>query len=178
MSVCFVSPGCSLTSNGILQAGCALPEGKVGEIWVTSKSRAAGYWSQPEKTAEDFGGRLSEDTEVRWVASETAVKYVAVDAAQPLIRAVKSNGRPPRAIHAGSRRILCSSLVVLFVSVDAVVVHHTVRSLPCTAEKPSCPRFSSGDDKIEICKYVCCMISRTYSQSAVFKFALVRPNTI
>ncbi|CAM9681411.1 unnamed protein product, partial [Hapterophycus canaliculatus] len=36
----------------------ALPEGNVGEIWVTSKSRAAGYWSQPGKTAEDFGGRL------------------------------------------------------------------------------------------------------------------------
>ncbi|CAM9492519.1 unnamed protein product [Scytosiphon promiscuus] len=37
----------------------ALPEGNVGEIWVTSKSRAAGYWSQPAKTAEDFGGRLA-----------------------------------------------------------------------------------------------------------------------
>eukprot|EP00903_Cladosiphon_okamuranus_P012305 g11537.t1 len=36
----------------------ALPEGNVGEIWVTSKSRAAGYWAQPGKTTEDFGGVL------------------------------------------------------------------------------------------------------------------------
>eukprot|EP00752_Nemacystus_decipiens_P001493 g1467.t1 len=36
----------------------ALPEGNVGEIWLTSKSRAAGYWAQPEKTTEDFGGAL------------------------------------------------------------------------------------------------------------------------
>lgn len=43
----------------------ALPEGNVGEIWVTSKSRAAGYWSQPGKTAEDFGGGFSATGNVR-----------------------------------------------------------------------------------------------------------------
>lgn len=49
------------------QTSKALPEGRVGEIWVTSKSRAAGYWSRPEKTKEDFGGRLADTNEVRGI---------------------------------------------------------------------------------------------------------------
>ncbi|CAN0503850.1 unnamed protein product, partial [Laminaria digitata] len=43
----------------VFQTGAALPEGNVGEIWVTGRSRAAGYWSRPDKTNEDFGGRLA-----------------------------------------------------------------------------------------------------------------------
>ncbi|CAN0278150.1 unnamed protein product, partial [Discosporangium mesarthrocarpum] len=36
----------------------ALTEGHVGEIWIRSKSTAAGYWNQAKKTQQDFGGRL------------------------------------------------------------------------------------------------------------------------
>lgn len=53
----------------IVQTMAALPEGNVGEIWVTSRSRAAGYWAQPEKTAEDFGGVLASTGNVRARAS-------------------------------------------------------------------------------------------------------------
>ncbi|CAB1114142.1 unnamed protein product [Ectocarpus sp. CCAP 1310/34] len=55
----------------------ALPEGNVGEIWVTSKSRAAGYWSQPEKTAEAFGGRLANDGDGPAPAAEGSVGHGA-----------------------------------------------------------------------------------------------------
>ncbi|CAM9376585.1 unnamed protein product, partial [Choristocarpus tenellus] len=37
----------------------------VGEIWIKSKSTAAGYWRQKEKTTEDFGGYLEEGPSVR-----------------------------------------------------------------------------------------------------------------
>eukprot|EP00904_Undaria_pinnatifida_P011866 jgi/Undpi1/780/HiC_scaffold_10.g04244.m1 len=45
------------------ETGLSVPEGNVGEIWVTSRSRAAGYWSRPDKTNEDFGGRLAGEGE-------------------------------------------------------------------------------------------------------------------
>ncbi|WP_128431876.1 fatty acyl-AMP ligase [Streptomyces cyaneus] len=32
-----------------------LPEGRIGEIWVTGPSVGAGYWNNPERTAETFG---------------------------------------------------------------------------------------------------------------------------
>lgn len=35
-----------------------LPDGRVGEIWLDSPSKADGYWGQPEKSAEDFHGRI------------------------------------------------------------------------------------------------------------------------
>ena len=38
-----------------------LPDGRVGEVWIKSRSQAAGYWGLPDKTAEDFGASLSED---------------------------------------------------------------------------------------------------------------------
>jgi acyl-CoA synthetase (AMP-forming)/AMP-acid ligase II len=34
--------------------------GKVGEVWVSGSSVAAGYWEQPVATAETFGQRLAE----------------------------------------------------------------------------------------------------------------------
>lgn len=46
------------------QTVLSLADGNVGEIWIGGQSRAAGYWSQPEKTAEDFGARLADAVEV------------------------------------------------------------------------------------------------------------------
>lgn len=44
------------------ETNVVLPEDRVGEIWVRSKSRAAGYWGNDEKTAEDFGGHIDGDS--------------------------------------------------------------------------------------------------------------------
>lgn len=49
----------------MLQTVMSLADGNVGEVWIGSQSRAAGYWSQPEKTAEDFGARLADAVEVQ-----------------------------------------------------------------------------------------------------------------
>ncbi|KAJ1454381.1 hypothetical protein M885DRAFT_566371 [Pelagophyceae sp. CCMP2097] len=35
--------------------------GAVGEIWLRSKSRALGYWNDPEKSKADFGAALDDD---------------------------------------------------------------------------------------------------------------------
>ncbi|MES2940788.1 MAG: amino acid adenylation domain-containing protein [Pseudomonadota bacterium] len=37
---------------------CELPQGKVGEIWVSGPSVAQGYWQRAEETARTFGARL------------------------------------------------------------------------------------------------------------------------
>lgn len=37
----------------------ALPELKIGEIWVAGKSVAGGYWRRPELTPQVFGGRIA-----------------------------------------------------------------------------------------------------------------------
>lgn len=52
-----------------------LSEGTVGEIWIRSKSRAMGYWSRPDKTLEEFGGRLDGSSKVSKpaVPGETSV---------------------------------------------------------------------------------------------------------
>jgi amino acid adenylation domain-containing protein len=39
------------------------PPGHVGEVWVAGPSVAAGYWGQPELTAETFGARLPDADE-------------------------------------------------------------------------------------------------------------------
>lgn len=36
-----------------------LPEGQVGEVWVTGDSVAQGYWNRPEETAETFHATLA-----------------------------------------------------------------------------------------------------------------------
>jgi acyl-CoA synthetase (AMP-forming)/AMP-acid ligase II len=38
----------------------ALPDGRVGEIWVGGPSVAAGYWNKPDATREAFHARLNE----------------------------------------------------------------------------------------------------------------------
>ena len=40
--------------------GTRLCEGRVGEIWVRSPSKAGGYWDLPEQSLEDFGATLRE----------------------------------------------------------------------------------------------------------------------
>ena len=40
----------------------ALPEDKVGEIWIRSASKAAGYYQMPEETKVDFHGQLADAT--------------------------------------------------------------------------------------------------------------------
>ena len=65
MCVCAsLCPHWSLIVPYRIQTKKGLSDGNVGEIWVTSKSRAAGYWSMPDKTKEDFGGRLADTAEV------------------------------------------------------------------------------------------------------------------
>ena len=51
--------GASSSSSAPSSSSSSLGEDCVGEIWVRSRSRAQGYWNEPAKTAEDFGGRLS-----------------------------------------------------------------------------------------------------------------------
>lgn len=41
----------------------ALPDGRVGEVWLAGLSKGAGYWNRPELTAEIFGARVAGDDE-------------------------------------------------------------------------------------------------------------------
>lgn len=56
-----------------------MPEGNVGEIWIRSKSRAAGYWSQPAKTKEDFGGCVADEPEVFVTPSDRYIDPFGAD---------------------------------------------------------------------------------------------------
>jgi acyl-CoA synthetase (AMP-forming)/AMP-acid ligase II len=38
--------------------GVRLPDGRIGEIWVSGPSVTQGYWGRPEETAHSFGQRL------------------------------------------------------------------------------------------------------------------------
>jgi acyl-CoA synthetase (AMP-forming)/AMP-acid ligase II len=40
----------------------ALPDGRVGELWVRGPSVGLGYWGREDATAETFGGRLADGT--------------------------------------------------------------------------------------------------------------------
>jgi fatty acid CoA ligase FadD32 len=55
-SVCIVHP----------ERLVSLPEGRVGEIWVDGPNVADGYWQQPERSEETFGGRRG-DASGRWL---------------------------------------------------------------------------------------------------------------
>jgi acyl-CoA synthetase (AMP-forming)/AMP-acid ligase II len=56
--------GCGRAMSGQLvvivdpESGRRLPQGYVGEVWVSGRSVAAGYWRQSQATAETFGARL------------------------------------------------------------------------------------------------------------------------
>ena len=56
--------GCGPPSQGVdlrivdPESHTALPEGRVGEIWVDSPSKAAGYWGEPDLSAARFHARL------------------------------------------------------------------------------------------------------------------------
>ena len=41
----------------------ALPDGAIGEIWVSGESVARGYWGRPRQTEETFGARLRDSGE-------------------------------------------------------------------------------------------------------------------
>ncbi|WGS49840.1 fatty acyl-AMP ligase [Paraburkholderia sp. D15] len=49
LDVCVVDP----------KTSSALPDGRVGEIWVAGPSVAAGYWRRDAETAAAFGGRIA-----------------------------------------------------------------------------------------------------------------------
>ncbi len=62
--------GCGEPSEGVRlrvvdpETGAALSEGRVGELWVDSPSKAAGYYGLPEETERTFRARLAgDDTE-------------------------------------------------------------------------------------------------------------------
>jgi acyl-CoA synthetase (AMP-forming)/AMP-acid ligase II len=40
------------------ERGAVLPEGEVGEIWISGPSVATGYWNRMEETEKTFGGRV------------------------------------------------------------------------------------------------------------------------
>ena len=45
------------------QTGQVCVDGDIGEIWVAGPSVAAGYWNQPQETADTFGQRLASEEE-------------------------------------------------------------------------------------------------------------------
>jgi acyl-CoA synthetase (AMP-forming)/AMP-acid ligase II len=45
----------------------ALPEGRVGEVWIRGPSIARGYWEQPEATEIIFGATLADAPGTRWL---------------------------------------------------------------------------------------------------------------
>jgi acyl-CoA synthetase (AMP-forming)/AMP-acid ligase II len=45
----------------------ALPNGRVGEVWVAGKSVASGYWQQPEETEKNFSAYLADTGEGKFL---------------------------------------------------------------------------------------------------------------
>ena len=54
-------PGVAAVRVEIVADGAAVGEDRVGEVWVSSPSKAAGYWANPLKSAEDFAATLPGD---------------------------------------------------------------------------------------------------------------------
>jgi acyl-CoA synthetase (AMP-forming)/AMP-acid ligase II len=54
---------CPLCEVAIVDAstGTRLPDGQVGEIWLSSPATSPGYWHRPDATAEAFGAKLDGD---------------------------------------------------------------------------------------------------------------------
>ncbi|MFJ7280375.1 fatty acyl-AMP ligase [Kitasatospora sp. NPDC098663] len=48
-------------------AGLAVPDGSVGEIWVSGTSIGRGYWNRPELNDSVFGARLPEEPDTAWL---------------------------------------------------------------------------------------------------------------
>jgi len=42
------------------ESGRRMPEGSIGEIWVSGRDLACGYWGRPEETAATFDARLAQ----------------------------------------------------------------------------------------------------------------------
>jgi acyl-CoA synthetase (AMP-forming)/AMP-acid ligase II len=58
-----VSAGPTPPENAVVIAGPdgeALPDGRIGEVWVAGPSVAAGYWRNPGATADTFNARLAD----------------------------------------------------------------------------------------------------------------------
>eukprot|EP00656_Telonema_subtile_P048223 TRINITY_DN5686_c0_g1_i3.p1 TRINITY_DN5686_c0_g1~~TRINITY_DN5686_c0_g1_i3.p1 ORF type:complete len:960 (-),score=141.72 TRINITY_DN5686_c0_g1_i3:1490-4369(-) len=67
--------GCGIPGDGILVEivhpdECSpVPEGRIGEIWVTGPSKAMGYWGKPDQSRETFQARLCNDDSNSWLRS-------------------------------------------------------------------------------------------------------------
>lgn len=64
-----MSVGCGRAASGLdvavvdPETGSRLPDGRVGEIWVSGDSVASGYWRRPEETEQTFSARLPGDSD-------------------------------------------------------------------------------------------------------------------
>ncbi|ONI81663.1 acyl-CoA synthetase [Actinosynnema sp. ALI-1.44] len=47
----------------IVSDGKVQPDSRVGEIWISGRNVADGYWRQPQRSADSFDGRLTDGTE-------------------------------------------------------------------------------------------------------------------
>ena len=40
------------------ESASELPDGRIGEIWISGNNMGTGYWNKPEKTIETFQNTL------------------------------------------------------------------------------------------------------------------------
>eukprot|EP00854_Cymbomonas_tetramitiformis_P000865 gene865-1358_t len=65
--------GCGRPFSTVEGTHQVVPEGRVGEVWITGPSVAKGYWGKPQLTAKNFEARLV--SSVGDVADESCNKY-------------------------------------------------------------------------------------------------------